>query len=1574
MKRFYLSALTVTALAGMAFSGMSAMADAWHGISPASQTEQSVAKKAPVTPADLFRRRMGQPVPGNLPQPAGDGPQTIRNIRQKPDGYLTRSLEAPIGNLYGIVNRHISMEVAEDAYVLQINPGTLQTSKLYNGAIFAQAVGTSDFCYKGACEHNGILYVSGSVPVLSSSEFQITEVDLATGNIIANHGYGSNPYGSPYTMAYDEAEDVIYALSFDQDTANNLVKIDPNDNFKITFIENIGTQFFAAIAYNPVDKKIYIFDENNMVYELNKAVNSPMRLIPVAEIESDFSLFTNQCAGLVVYSPKDQGWITIWRDETYAFSTVMTIDPKSWTVQEIGNLKGNGNIFISSIVCTDALAPGDAPEMPLESVFTFSRNNLAGKITVRVPSTTYYGLAIPSDKLVNISLKCDGKEIFNKDLTPGKMETFDYTLTEGLHEFETTASLGKDLVSPVRRQTKYIGNDTPVPPSNIELNGKTLSWSAPVNIGIHNGYVDTNALTYDVYVDGVKQNNSPVTERSFELSPTQSQSKRTISVTASANGYTSAFGSINSVYGTALSLPFSVTPTQAQSDLFTINNADGDAFTWLFTTDKNDASKSGMAFPISLYDDANDWLILPLINFPDKNKLYQFNFDISSVQKYESIESFDIFLSPSLNVKAMKDPIYSVDNYNVSLTPKTVSVNFAVPKAGDYYLAIHCRSLKSNSAKGMFTQNFLVRDLDGKTSAVPAAPAKCVVTAAPKAAMAIDIELTMPTADLIGNPLNTADIITAKASCGELSATAQAAPGQTVKFSCPVANIGFNTIELLLSNANGDGMKTTYRQYVGIDTPFPPTNITSVTAKDNKSMTLTWDAPGEVGVNGGYVDPDKLTYAMYMRTSSLTYETIKTGLTDTKYTFTPGSSTMETYTVGPVSVSEGGISQNSLFQRDALGTPYEIPMHEDFGTAKFTYNHNLYRYNTDGIYSNSMWENHNNISAYGVGDAQENQGALMGFSASGAPCRARISLPKASTAGFNDKVKFRLRYWDYMRTPAIDIYARESNDQTWRKIHTFQPNKPIRGTWVDGEFELPQDLHNNSWVEFAIECSLTGADLEYLVIDNYEISQDVEYDLKVNPITGPSSMLLGTTQNYTFSLMNAGSMRNNGKLLIDITTPDGEVIQSREVNIRNINGFQTNEYKVPVEINGEFAQLNRFLIRATAVADNDQIESNNVRTLSVDIQQSQLPVVSSLKGEFGTDGKPELSWRKPRTTYGSIFDVELEEPFQLTENFGDWGNFDLDGREPLIIGANNVYLNWPGYEKPSAWTVFDVSQTVMATEERMQPHSGKYSLMARPLNAPSQDEQYQASDWLVSPEVKGGTQLEFYYNTVATDQKEFIYLWISTTGNKVDFDNATATECGDFFRVRPFSKIGSEGWERVTYTLPAEAKYFALVYSSFATSGAFIDDIKFTPAKLNEWTIDHYSLWRKYPDYVDECIADNITDLSFVDSDFNTAYSGAQYYLKAHVIKDGRMLDGPKSNTITVGTTGVSSVQSLSGVFGGKGYIEFVGHEGDTVKVYTTDGRLAGVCVPSSYSEKLHFAPGIYMVTSGNKTSKVLVK
>ncbi|MDE6559133.1 MAG: hypothetical protein K2K29_04545, partial [Muribaculaceae bacterium] len=585
---------------------------------------------------------------------------------------------------------------------------------------------------------------------------------------------------------------------------------------------------------------------------------------------------------------------------------------------------------------------------------------------------------------------------------------------------------------------------------------------------------------------------------------------------------------------------------------------------------------------------------------------------------------------------------------------------------------------------------------------------------------------------------------------------------------------------------------------------------------------------------------------------------------DTKelaYTFRPfGDATrgkLTTFNVGPAANNVAGESSNSIFVRDDIGSPYELPMKEEFNTANFSYF--PYTFFTSQAYSGSTWENQGNLFNQGFTDIVPIEGVLVG-SNEGRPTLAKTNLPKFTTEGIK-KVVFVLRYLDYAHAPKfIQIYGRSSKDNEESYVGEITLKNPAKADWAESEVILPETLTDCPWVQLRVATNFAGNLDEYLIIDSYTIMPDADFDLKVSDLDGRTEATLGDDVSYNVVVANSGRERMSGKLLVELTTPDGKVLDSQSTDIRNLNSSQTADFTANFHIESSYSAYKTLRVVATVDSEGDENINNNMKVLDLSLMSSSLPIVNDLKANVNEAGNVDLSWSPAETEYGNFENFESYKPFADTESFDYWGNYNGDDLWPSFFQnqTTGTMVRWENDNKKLGWQVYDwyemyntdaegTAYTTPAYIERLKPHSGRQALLARCGGYEEGSDPVATSKWLVSPLVKPGTMLSFYYTTFESSTTEYIEIWTCEKENgKFDpFDkNINLGRAGDFKKKTSKSKSGSEIWELVTYTLGRKDCQFALRYISYDGYAAAIDDLSFTPAQKLTRKAESYNVYR----------------------------------------------------------------------------------------------------------------------------------
>lgn len=1478
------------------------------------------------------------------------------------------------GTVYGVAPRHALMTVREEAFVGHIDLNTGMFTKTWADPMFAPSDGDT-YMYQSGLYRGGILYVPCS-DYSRGDEMTVSwrAIELSTGKKLAALRFPSNdPFYDPYSMTYDAVNDMVYGVVLDDQTDSQLVSFDPKDNWKMTYLGNIGQHGnIMALAYNPASETLCAFNCDNQVYAVDPA-NASMSELGTLDYDED--LFIAGMNGQVVYSPLDELFVFVYRDNDLQENRLLFFDPDTFEVFDGEPFGGRWQAYVANIFTTDPYAKSQAPAQPAPATVMFDGAALSGYLHFKVPAELFNGTKLDKSTKVHTVVTVDGKTVFDENPAAGSVQNLELTLEQGPHEYAIVCDLGGDLVSPRTTVPFHVGNDNPQAVTELAITGPsdpagaTVTWTAPGAVGYHDGYVDTSALTYDVYLDGERQNQAPLTQTSFLLSTDRDLKKSLLEVVASANGVESESARLERIIGRPYTVPFSMEPTRGESALFEIRDCNEDNKTFYY---QEQDGQYGMTMVVGYFRDPDDWVFLPVIDFTDNSVAYSLAFEMAGVSTLTSYENLEVMIGSAPEPGAMTGMIYN--EKTIELTPEAVPVkaNFTVEEAGVHYIGFHLNSQKTQGSKGIVLRNFRIAALDAESGKAPG-KAGVEIVPAPKGGRRATVKVTLPETDMVGNPLSDTEEIAVRVQGPAQTLTEYGMPGEEVELEHRVLEDGMASFTLLCSNTHGDGSMEIHRQYVGMDVPFCPTNIRAVPSEDNLSMRITWDAPGEVGVNGGYVDVANLDYPIYVvRAQQFT----KVGSTKkTSVTFAPEVPTQAYYYVTVGAESTKGVSKGSEVVRESLGTPYELPMKEFFGTTSFNYL--PYNFLSGEQYKNVSFENLASLAPFGI-NAPIDQGVMACYPSDGFPGMGEILFPKATTKGIGSAA-VTLRYWNYESTPEFEIVARRAgNEDELVVLGRCVPTRPLNGAWTEYEVALPQEFLDCGWVQLRLRVHCTGGATEVLAVDSWQLFPQNDIDLKVETVDGPAICSVGDAPNFSVTVVNTGHERAQGTLAVDLVGSEGKVYSTFMTKTGNLQMNQRYTTMVNLPLTGEVAGETELTVRATVDCPDDEVEENNVRSMTFRLSPSALPVVTDLEVRDAGDGNPALSWNTPETQFGGHQDFEILKPFQNGARIGEFQNIDADGGMPAPLASGSLMLEWEGSGDPCGWTLVDTSKIGLDNDPRTMAHSGTNYIMARSNDY--EFEYVQASDWLVSPEVKGGTEVRFWYNTLSSTTYEYVELWYSKTDTRIDEEDADwntsgiMTRCGSFNRLRSFSKNGEAAWEECSFTLPADAKYFALRYCSYDGLAAMIDDLSYTPAENQQWELDHYKVYRLENDGSSWLRAE-VDDLGFIDPDFDRY---ARYYVTTTVKADASIFsrnEGPRSNVVEFGESGTGSLfDGTRGVAGARGQLVANGLAGETLTLSNAAGQRLGVHAIRADRAAIALAPGVYFAEAAGKTYKVIVR
>ena len=230
--------------------------------------------------------------------------------------------------------------------------------------------------------------------------------------------------------------------------------------------------------------------------------------------------------------------------------------------------------------------------------------------------------------------------------------------------------------------------------------------------------------------------------------------------------------------------------------------------------------------------------------------------------------------SVRLEVKAGTAP--TVEGMTTEIVPQTVfgtrdqtkyQYNCKITEEGYYYIGVHNTTTKAmNGTVKLFNLSVESGTVEPSVPTDPPAAGTLTWTLAPKGELKADLTYTAPTKTKAGEELTEITKVEITSRWGEDVFTYDnVKPGETIEVKDVAMNAGSdNCITAVAYTGETAGEKVEHRNiFCGPDAPLAPQNVRLTVSADFKSAVLSWDAVGETGKNGGYVNPDEVTYYIF---------------------------------------------------------------------------------------------------------------------------------------------------------------------------------------------------------------------------------------------------------------------------------------------------------------------------------------------------------------------------------------------------------------------------------------------------------------------------------------------------------------------------------------------------------------------------------------------------------------------------------------------------------------------------------------------------------------------------------------
>lgn len=1121
-----------------------------------------------------------------------------------------------------------------------------------------------------------------------------------------------------------------------------------------------------------------------------------------------------------------------WAQSDNGGNALYTVDLSTGKATKLGDIDGEFLGMVFPPKSASAGAPAEVSNLKLD----IEGAALTGNVTFTLPENTVDGKALSGN--VTYTVYCNGTSVASGEGAAGSDVSETVALTSGFNTIRVIASnaTGESTAAVLSR---YAGYDTPEAPSNINLaltgNEVTLTWDAP-KAGVHEGYIGDMTYTVTRMPDNVVvSHNQTGTTFSETLPESQAMKSYYYTITATSHGNTSAAASSASAsVGKAIEPDYLETfDTQSDFDVYTVidNNNDGSTWSW------NEYNQSA-AYKYSSENAADDWLITPPIHVK-AGWSYTLSFKARQLRSKERLEA-KYGYGP--NIADLTETVVApTDVTSSSFTEYKKKITAA--KDGNIYLGIHAIS----DADEYYLHVDSIQVVQGSNPLAPDSVTNLKVTPGERGAMTAKITFKAPTTTVNGTALDNVDNVYVYNGTTRIQRLRNVNPGEEVEVEDDeVEQNGINTYRVYASNDAGNGPDNTASAYVGVDLPQAPSNVF---VDDNvQYLRMSWDAVGEDGANGGFVNPSLVTYNVYKANlDTYNYDLVSnTSATQSDISLNQptneGDQDLVQYLVSAKNAA--GESKMTAGNEVLVGKPYTLPFKEGF---------------PNGQAQHFWWQSYGTGSGstgFAQGTSADGDNGCAGIQPDEAGYQFSINTGKISLAG---AVSPKLVYSHKSKAgngSTVEVFIVKA-DGTRSLVQTIDYNNVTSDGWIKEVVSIPAEYLSEDYIQ--VQFRLTAGSTDMVLIDDINIADAYANDIAV-AIDNGQSIVKGSKSGIKVKVSNQGT---NSIENFNLKMWDGDELVADSTFATTIGSFSNETVTVPYKASA-LNKDSKTTVKVQATIADDGDESNNMASADVALTESTLPAPTD--GSVNNSGNDaELNWTAAADPGEAVTDdVESYTAWEKDE-IGGWSLVDGDGgASGPLVGDTYLYGDYANVDIPFAYTVFNPydltgygydTSDLVEESPCLKPHSGNQYLAAVYSYDSSTDETLPANNWLISPELGGQAQtVSFYVNNYAQDTEDvpenFEVLYSLNSKDTADFVAIPDAE-GNAVRT-----VSGGNWSQVEASLPAGAKYFAIRHCTSTDPFFFIvDDITY---HVGGGAPSAYNI------YVDGELAGTATDPSFI--------------------------------------------------------------------------------------------------------------
>ncbi len=1181
-------------------------------------------------------------------------------------------------------------------------------------------------------------------------------------------------------------------------------------------------------------------------------------------------------------------------------------------------------------------AADDAPAAVADLTLNVEGASLSGEAVFTAPDKAFGGSALEGP--LKWSVIVNETAVSSAAAAPGEKVTVPVEVSSAGEHIVTVIMSNDGGNSPKAQVRRYFGNDTPSTPSvTLARDGGNfvVSWNA-VTTGIHDGYVDSDNMTYTVtrHPDNITvARDIRETTVTDPVAKPDNMTPYSYSVTATAAGLTSAAGTTARYPLGEIRPPYKADFEAADAlDFYTVIDGNNDGRRW-------SAIDGCLRLPTAFESDADDWAVTPPLRL-EKGKRYRVTFLTWSHSNNGYTERMEVKWGAAPTPEGMTE--YILDRTDIDCTgdnPYLIEDYIVPEQDGVYYVGFH--GISDVNTMFLYVYNFEIAE--GMKSNAPDAVTGLAATPDPDGKMKAHLSFTLPSTDIDGNPLeelSKVDVYRDRELVATL--TDNLVPGNEIRYTDEVSgNEGAYIYRVTpYSAAGGVGLPTDVAVYVGVNIPGRVENIVVTESNGDGEVTLTWEAP-KTDINGYPIAPEIISYDIYDITMPNDPWVVATDLKTLTHTYTylnPGARQMlGQWSIVAKTTAGSGSARASQFL--PAGTPYPTPYRESWANAEVHYV--LY---SQGVRGDARWDILDDSKGIA---AQDGDNGYAGCAASTENYSAILGMGKILIPAVNPGVTFYTYNVEAgaenLNTLALEVNAGNG----WETVTTVtMKDLPLKNAWNRVTVSLTDYAGKPVQMRFvATTKTYASTWLDNLVIDSMH-----PVNLTATTVTAPAEAVPGEEYDVTVWIENNG-MQPSGIYSVELFRGDERI--GAEVIETPIQSGSRATVKFADSLTPMSPDKTVYYARVTT--EDDAVEDDDISPeVTVARVDPIYPVPVSLTAE--SDGETiTLSWDEPDCKsfiHPVTEDFESATPYVVSSVEG-WTFIDADGAE--IYGIQG--WDYPGNRQPAAYTVLNAADS--PSEDIYSAHSGNQYLMS--MAAVVSPRVNHNDDWAISPLLSGGEQtVSFYAMTFAPSQEggyEQFEVYYSTTGTAIK----------DFVKISGRYPVNVPmTWTRFSYRLPEGAKYFAIRCVSADVFMLFIDDVTFTPAD-GDRTLDlkGYNIFRDGVKLNDEPVAERRFADKVSDDDVHSYVVTAVYDTYG---------ESAASNPVTLSRSGIADVTAGGiSVTGSLGKIVITGADGMAVTVVTPDGRTAA-SLTATAETAVAARPGLYIVKAGPVVKKVIVK